>query len=50
MRVVVTGPNGDRYQLDTPDPALIGVWLKALFDEWQGPRPRIPTTFMIEVS
>lgn len=48
--VVVTGPGDKRYRLDTPDPAMIGTWLKSLFDSWQGPRPQIPTRFTVEIS
>jgi hypothetical protein len=50
VRVVLTSPTGDRYQLDTTEPELIGVWLKAWFDHWSGPAPRVPSTFTIEVS
>lgn len=48
--VEVTAPGGRTYRLDTPDPELIGTWLKALFDSWNGPRPAIPTRFVVEIS
>lgn len=47
------GPGDQSYHLDTPDPALIGIWLKTIFDLTQRPRPGtapIPITFTITIA
>lgn len=50
IHVTVSRQGGSEYQLDTPDSAMIGTWLKSLFDSWQGPAPSIPTRFTVEIS
>jgi hypothetical protein len=50
IRVVLEAPDGNVYRLDTPDPALIGQWLKELFDAMAGPAPHLPTTFKVTIS
>ena len=52
IRIVLKGPGGDVVaKLDTPDPALLGIWLKAIFDqEFHGLRAGpIPLTYTLEV-
>jgi hypothetical protein len=53
MRVKLTSPDDTERVIDTPDPMLVGLWLKAIFDEFGKSGPhyvgRIPTQFILEV-
>jgi hypothetical protein len=50
--VKVTLEGYDQYwQLDTPDPALVGPWMKAIFDSFPIDKsPRIPIEFRIRIT
>jgi hypothetical protein len=53
MRVILKLDDGSERRIDTPDPALVGLWLKAIFDEmatgYRGRSGPVPTTFVLEV-
>ena len=53
MRIVLKSPDGSERRIDTPDPMLVGLWLKSIFDEFgkNGPYRSgpIPTEFTLEV-
>lgn len=44
MHVELRGPGDQRHQIDTPDPALVGQWLKAIFDDLGAIRTHYPKT------
>jgi hypothetical protein len=51
LSISLTLPNGEERRLDTPDSALIGLWLKSQFDSYrirQG-GTRIPLQFTIRI-
>jgi hypothetical protein len=51
MQVILKEPNGDERQIDTPDPALVGLWLKSIFDNLSygsGPR-QLPLRYILTV-
>ena len=35
ISATLTGPTGDQFNLDTPDPNMLGTWLEALFRYFQ---------------
>lgn len=47
INVTLTGINGERYHLDTPDPALIGPWLMEMFRDAKGSRAGFKWTLEI---
>ena len=53
IRVILRGPGDQTHQIDTPDPALIGAWLKAIFDKfatgYKGRPGPLPSQFTLEV-
>lgn len=53
MRVVLFGPGDQRWQLDTPDPSIIGLWLKGIVDSFATglkPHPAYPLDFRITIN
>lgn len=46
--VTLTTPNGERLQLSTPDPKMIGPWLLAWFEHYEP--GRAPVTFQLTIS
>ena len=51
MRVILTSYGSEQaWQLDTPDPSLVGTWLKSIFDDYQGTPYYYPVEFTLKVS
>jgi hypothetical protein len=52
MRAVLIAPNGVEWRIDTPDPELIGVWLKSIFSTLSPPSRGLPAPieFRLEMS
>ena len=52
MRVVLTSSDGSEWRIDTPDPHLVGDWLKSIFDSFDAPRAPyyIPVEFGLKAS
>jgi hypothetical protein len=52
MTVILKSYDGREWRLDTPDSALIGLWLKVIFDEQAGHPERHggpPVGFSLEI-
>lgn len=50
MRLILRNPGSQEWWLDTPDPALVGPWLKAIFDSFGEFRDPIhPIEFTLEI-
>jgi len=49
MRVQLFDINQQEYRLDTPDPALVGPWMKVLFDDIMPKRSGRPWPAPIEM-
>ena len=53
ITVDLRAANGEGYRLDTPDPGLIGPWLKAIADSWNlraGKVPSWPIEFTLRIT
>jgi len=49
MKVVLAGPDDKTWIIDTPQPEIVGIWLKAIFDTYKI-ADGLAMRFKVEVS
>jgi hypothetical protein len=52
MRVILKSSQGPEWRIDTPDPHVVGDWLKSIFDSFDAPQAPyyMPVEFQLSVS
>jgi len=52
MRATLTASDGREFRIDTPDPALVGAWLKSIFSDLLLPPQGLPAPieFMLRLE